>query len=60
MVTVENDLLIERLATFFFQSHDIENTQYPAEAVLTSTHNLCFGEKNKKNRYTPAYCYIAI
>ena len=24
------------------------------EAVLTSTYNLCFGAKNKKNRYTPA------
>ena len=25
------------------------------EAVLTSTHSLCFGKKNKKNRYTPAF-----
>ena len=25
------------------------------EAVLTSNHNLCFGAKNKKNRYTTAY-----
>ena len=27
-----------------------------AEAVLTSTHNLCFGAKKKKNRYTPVQC----
>ena len=25
------------------------------KGTLTSTHNLCFGAKNKKNRYTPAY-----
>ena len=25
-----------------------------AEAVLTCTHNLCFGAKIRKNRYTPA------
>ena len=27
------------------------------EMVLMSTHNLCF-EKNKKNRYTPAYIKV--
>ena len=31
-----------------------------AEAVLTSTHNLCFGAKNMKNRYTPAYTSFAM
>ena len=33
-----------------------------AEAVLTSTHNLCFRTKikNKKNMYTPAYPYFTI
>ena len=33
------------------------------EAVLTSTHNLCFGAKIKKtknNRYNPAYTSFAI
>ena len=30
------------------------------EAVLTSTHNLGFWGKNKKNRYTPAYHSFAI
>ena len=29
-------------------------------AVLTSTHNVCFGAKIRKNRYTPAYLSFAI
>ena len=27
----------------------------PREAVVTSTHNLCFGAKIRKNRYIPVY-----
>ena len=30
------------------------------EAVLTNTHNLCFGAKIRNNRYTPAYPSFAI
>ena len=30
------------------------------KAVLTSTHNLCFGAKIRKNRYTPAYPSFAM
>ena len=30
------------------------------EAVLTNTHDLCFGAKNKKIRYIPVYPSFAI
>ena len=41
----------------FAQNVDFGHTLEPPrpEGVLTSTHNLCFGAKIRKNRYTPAY-----
>ena len=46
----------------FAQNIDCGYTLEPptGEAVLTSTHNLCFGAKIRKNRYTPAYPSFAI
>ena len=34
---------------------DARTSKPMGEAVLTSTHNLCFGAKIRKNMYTPAY-----
>ena len=36
---------------FFTQNKDNGHTLEPSQ-VLTSTHDLCFGAKNKKNKYT--------
>ena len=45
----------------FAQNIDCGYTlEAPQEAVLTSTHNLCFGAKNKKLMYTPVYPFYCI
>ena len=40
--------------------YTLEPPRRGGEAVLTSTHNLCFGAKIRKNRYTPAYPSFAV
>ena len=45
------------ILNIFAQSIDCGYSLEPhlTEAVLTSTHIICFGSKNEKNRYTPVY-----
>ena len=55
-------LKLKIFSTFFAQNIHCRYTSEPprhAEAVLTTTHNLCFGANNKSNRYTPA-CLILL
>ena len=44
----------------FAQNIDCGFTLEPPRSVLTSTHNLWFGAKIRKNRYTPAYSSFTI
>ena len=47
----------------FAQNIDYGYTQELAEAVLTTTHNLCFGSKTRKidkTRYTPKVGYMGV
>ena len=41
-------------------AHAIYRDFFSCKAVLTSTHNLCFGGKIRKNRYTPVNPSFAI
>ena len=47
--------------SLFFNLHDVMKTVF-VEAVLTSTHNLCFGAKIRKNVYPckPQFHYMYI
>ena len=45
---------------FLIFAQNIDCGYLLGEAVLTCTHNLCFGAKNEKNRYTPANPSFAI
>ena len=53
---VNFQMKIINIFLIFAQNIDCEYTLEPPEAVLTSTHNLCFGAKNKKKCYTDLFC----
>ena len=60
-VKFENFQLKNVIFNIFAQNIDCGYTlEPPRQAVLTSTNNLCFGAKNQKNRYTPAFPSFAI
>ena len=60
VVKNENFQKKKKIDIFLIFAQTIDCGYAIGEAVLSSTHNLCFGAKTKKNRYTPEYPSLLI